>query len=54
MTTEKDAMRLALHKDFLIKNNIPVFVLPVEVSFLDNAQAEFDENVKEFLTNFKV
>lgn len=54
LTTEKDAMRLALHKDFLIKNNIPVFVLPVEVSFLNNKKTEFDNSIKEFLSNFKV
>ena len=54
LTTEKDAMRLALHKDFLIKNNIPIFVLPVEVDFLNDTHSQFDNSIKEFLTNFKV
>lgn len=53
LTTEKDAMRLDLHRDFLIKHNIPVFVLPIEVDFLDG-EAEFQEAVKEFLQEFKV
>jgi len=54
LTTEKDAMRLALHKDFLIKNNIPLFVLPVEVSFLNDEGPIFDQSIKNFLSNFKV
>ena len=54
LTTEKDAMRLALHKDFLLKNNIPLFVLPVEVDFLNDQGLIFDETIKQFLSNFKV
>jgi len=54
LTTEKDAMRLALHRDFLIQNKIPLFVLPVEVEFLNQQGSEFDENIKDFLSNFKV
>lgn len=53
LTTEKDAMRLDLHRDFLIKHNIPVFVLPIEVEFLDDEEG-FQEAVKEFLQEFKV
>ena len=52
LTTEKDAMRLELHKDFLNKHEIPIFVLPVEVEFLNNEE-DFQEEIKSFLLNFK-
>jgi len=54
LTTEKDAMRLALHKDFLMKHNMPIFVLPVEVSFLDDGVEAYSERIKQFLIDFKV
>lgn len=54
VTTEKDAMRLELHKEFFQKNKLPVFVVPVEVKFHFDQGAEFDELVKDFLLNFKV
>jgi tetraacyldisaccharide 4'-kinase len=54
VTTEKDATRLELHRDFFIQNNLPVFVLPVEVAFCDEDEPGFQAAVKEFLTNFKV
>jgi tetraacyldisaccharide 4'-kinase len=53
LTTEKDAMRLAIHKDYLIKHQIPIFVLPIEVEFIDNDTHDFNENVKSFLLNYK-
>lgn len=54
LTTEKDAMRLELHKDRLLGNRLPYFVLPVEVYFHDQDGQRFDFLVKEFLLNFKV
>ena len=54
ITTEKDAMRLEQHADFLRKNRLPVFILPALV------EIHFDEGevlanlVKEFLLAFKV
>ncbi len=54
LTTEKDAMRLDLHKDFLMKHNIPIFALPVEVAFLNDEAEAFEEAVKAFLIEFKV
>ncbi len=54
LTTEKDATRLELHRDFLWKNNLPLYVLPVEVAFCDNDEVEFQEEVKRFLLEFKV
>lgn len=54
LTTEKDAMRLQLHTKFIRENQLPIFVLPVEVSFHDNDAAEFDGLVKKYLINFTV
>jgi len=54
LTTEKDAMRLELHRDFLIDNKLPVFVLPVEVMFQGNDGEEFDDTIKQFLLNFRI
>ncbi len=53
LTTEKDAMRLEIHKDFFWKNEIPIFVLPVEVEFIDDDEAAFQEEVKRVLLDFK-
>ncbi len=54
LTTEKDAMRLELHKESLRANNIPVFILPVKVKFHNNDGLEFEEIIKSFLLEFKV
>jgi len=53
LTTEKDAMRLELHRDFFWKNELPVFVLPVEVEFCDEDEPAFQEAVKRVLLDFK-
>lgn len=54
LTTEKDATRLLMHKAFIQKHRLPFFVLPVEVSFLDDDREVFDTSIKDFLLNFKV
>lgn len=53
LTTEKDAMRLELHREFLNEHRIPVFALPIEVEFLFDQQEAFDHDTREFLLNFK-
>lgn len=53
LTTEKDAMRLELHRRFLAENRLPVFSLPVEVRFLFDEGPAFDQHIKDFLLNFK-
>jgi tetraacyldisaccharide 4'-kinase len=53
LTTEKDAMRLNEHREYILKNNLPVFVLPVAVDFLFDQKEEFDETIKSFLLDFK-
>lgn len=54
LTTEKDAMRLEMHKSLLQKLNIPVFILPAKVKFHFDGGKEFDESVKKFLLDFEV
>lgn len=54
ITTEKDAMRLELHREFLIKERLPIFVLPTEVRFHFDEGPQFDELVRQYLLNFKV
>lgn len=53
LTTEKDAMRLELHRDFFWKNQLPVYVLPIEVEFCHDDEALFQEAVQHFLLDFK-
>ncbi len=53
LTTEKDAMRLELHRPFLTKHNLPVYVLPIDVAFHFNEGSRFDEDIKKYLLNFK-
>ncbi len=53
LTTEKDATRLELHRELFWKNDLPVFVLPIEVEFLGEDEAKFREAVKGFLLDFK-
>lgn len=53
ITTEKDAARLEMHENFLREKGLPVYVLPVEVSFCDNDEADFQSEVKSFLMDFK-
>ncbi len=53
LTTEKDAMRLELHRDFILQNKMPIYVLPVEVAFHFNEGNLFNNDVKKFLLNFR-
>jgi tetraacyldisaccharide 4'-kinase len=53
LTTEKDAVRLDRHREFLIQHRIPVFVLPVRVQFLFDDGARFDSWIQNRLLEFK-
>lgn len=53
ITTEKDATRLLLHRDIIMDKQLPIFVLPVEVEFLNHGGAEFDEMIKNFIREFE-
>ena len=53
LTTEKDAMRLELHRDFLLEHRLPVFAIPVEVKFHFDGETELGELAKTFMLNFR-
>jgi len=48
VTTEKDAARLALKKEQLSALNLPLYILPIEVTFLDD-DTGFDNLVKQYI-----
>ncbi len=54
LTTEKDAMRLRLHQDYILEQRLPIFVLPIEVDFVFNEKERFQKDIQQFLLNFKV
>ena len=54
LTTEKDAVRLALHRKYIVDNQLPIFILPAEVSFIGSNGHLFDEHIKGRLMEFKV
>jgi tetraacyldisaccharide 4'-kinase len=53
LTTEKDATRLEPFKAVLYENQIPVFVQPTRVIFLDEDKKDFDQKVKSYLLDFR-
>ncbi len=53
VTTEKDATRLSLHRDYILENNLPIFALPIEVNFLWNQEEEFKQTIADKLIAFK-
>jgi tetraacyldisaccharide 4'-kinase len=54
LTTEKDATRLELHREFILDNQLDIFVLPIEVKFLFDEGLHFDNMIKNRLLNFKI
>lgn len=54
ITTEKDATRLELHKDYILENRMAMYVIPIEVDFHFNEKETFDKDIKQTLLNFKV
>ena len=53
ITTEKDAVRLELHRSFFVEHQLPLVVMPIEVEICLNQQAEFEQEIKNHLLNFK-
>ncbi len=52
ITTEKDAMRLDLHRDRILQSKLPIFALPIKVKIHPENENDFDKSVKDFLLNF--
>ena len=53
LCTEKDAVRLLKHKDYLIEKKLPIFVLPIDVQFLFDAGETFNSYITNRLLEFK-
>ena len=53
VTTEKDAVRLGAFRERLVKHGIPIFAIPIEVSFLFGDQDKFNSEIKQRLLEFK-
>ena len=53
LTTEKDAMRLDVHRSLLQQLSLPIYILPVAVQFIGDNPGNFDLAVKDWLLNFK-
>jgi tetraacyldisaccharide 4'-kinase len=54
LTTEKDAMRMDLHRAYLLENKLPIYILPIKVAFHYQEDGNFDDSIKDFLLNFRV
>lgn len=52
LTTEKDGVRLAFHKDWLVENNISLYCLPIRTKLIGNNAADFAVTVRGFLDYF--
>lgn len=52
ITTQKDAVRLEKHAEYIRKENLPVFVLPVSVQIIDDEE-NFRMLVRDYLMSFK-
>jgi len=50
ITTEKDAQRLGKQELLPLVNQLPVLVLPIGTGFLNNAQQQFDQLVRNYVT----
>jgi tetraacyldisaccharide 4'-kinase len=53
LTTEKDAMRLDKHREFLIQQALPVFILPLRVRFHFDDGIRFDTLIQNKLLEYK-
>lgn len=51
VTTEKDAVRLRLLEDQVREMKLPVFVIPLRVSFLFQQGPEFNEYIKDYVNH---
>lgn len=49
VTTEKDAVRLLPHRNWLLANKIEVVIQPIEVKFLFNGKEQFDNDVLNYI-----
>jgi tetraacyldisaccharide 4'-kinase len=49
-TTEKDATRLALEKEFIWQKKLPIYLLPIQVSFIESDKNKFDADIQKYIS----
>lgn len=52
VTTEKDATRLEKHKEYISGENMPIFVLPIGVTFIEGEES-FKQIISNYLLEFR-
>ncbi len=52
ITTEKDSMRLLLHRDLIMANKLPIVVLPIKIEFLFNEAEKFNTYINNFMEKY--
>jgi tetraacyldisaccharide 4'-kinase len=52
ITTEKDGVRLALHKDWFIENNISLYCIPIRTKLIGRNKENFSKTIRGFLEYF--
>lgn len=53
ITTEKDAVRLAEFKDLIIEKSLPIYCLPIEVSFSEKDSIKLKHIISIFMSKYK-
>ena len=53
ITTEKDAVRLEPYSQWIIKENLPIYCLPIQVSFTGSNKDEFNDLVLRFIDFYR-
>lgn len=53
ITTEKDAVRLSRHREFITTNNLPIYNLPIEVRFTGSNGGQFNNYIRHKLLEFQ-
>jgi len=54
ITTEKDATRLILHREYIVEHQLPIYILPVRVEFLYEKEGAFNDLIRNHLLSFRV
>jgi len=52
LTTEKDAMRLEMYRDWMRKNNLEIYVLPVQVFFDEKERDTFHNEMISYIEKY--
>ncbi len=52
VTTEKDAMRLALHQQWRNQHQLPIYVQPVQTAFDEQTKMDFNANILSFVNQY--